>query len=315
MPPTKRVLVVSLGVGVVFVAVNVLGAKGGEPRASRTTASPAAPKRSVLIVAAGDIACDPSGPRGADRSCRDSSTADLIERINPDHVLTLGDNQYGTAELSSFLAAFASTWGRFKSIIRPSVGNHDYAAPEAAGYFEYFGERAGRRGGGYYSFDLGGWHLIALNSNCGIVGCLEDSAQARWLLSDVKAHPARCTLAFWHHPLFTSGKHGGDYALTYLWDTLDQAGAEVVLSGHDHLYERFRPSDATGRPSTHGIRQFVVGTGGHSLSAFVSPLAGSEVRYNADFGVLILTLSPGSYAWEFRTVSGEPVDSGTSPCV
>ena len=202
------------------------------------------------------------------------------------------------------------TWGRHRIRTRPVPGNHEYESPQAAPYFDYFGFNAGPHGLGYYSFNLGAWHLVALNSN---VAVSAGSAQAAWLRADLAANRARCTLAYWHHPRFSSGRHGNEARMRDFWQILYEAGADIVLSAHDHTYERFAPQDPEGFPDNeHGIRQFVAGTGGARPSAFVNIGPNSEARL-ATLGVLKLTLSGSGYDWEFISVSG-PGDSGSGSC-
>ena len=206
-----------------------------------------------------------------------------------------------------------------KPITHPAPGNHEYGTSGAAGYFSYFGAAAGPAGLGYYSYDIGTWHLISLNSNCGSVGgCNPGSPQETWLKADLAAHAGRCTLAYWHHPHFTSGPHGNDDGggTGAFWDDLYASGADVVLNGHDHDYERFGLQTPTGAPDpAHGIREFVVGTGGRSHYSFKSPQPNSEVRNQDTFGVLVLTLHPASYDWRFVPVAGKTfTDAGTTGC-
>src|SRR5581483_6223433 len=212
---------------------------------------------------------------------------------------------------------YAPTWGRFKARTRPAVGNHEYVTPGAAGYFAYFGAAAGDPATGYYSYDLGAWHVIVLNGNCGEVGgCGAGSAQQQWLAADLAAHPVVCTLAYWHQPRFSSGPHASDGAYRPFWQTLYDAGADVVLNGHDHIYERFLPQTPGGLLDTaRGLRQFTVGTGGASQYGIAFPLATSEVRNGQVYGVLKLTLHPRGYDWEFVPVAGESfTDSGSDHC-
>lgn len=229
-------------------------------------------------------------------------------------VLTLGDNTYPVGKLAEFTDCYGPTWGRFKAITYPAPGNHEYAGGRASGYFSYFGERVGK---GYYSFELGDWHLVSLNSN--LDGAAQQ-AQLDWLKADLAAHPAHCTLAYWHHPVFSSGFHGGSPRMREAWRLLQAAGAALVLSGHDHDYERFAPQDVEGRPGPTGLRQFVVGTGGAQLTPFLFAKANSERRENSRSGVLRLTLSKGAYAWEFLEASydgyGLPPapDKGSGQC-
>jgi len=225
-----------------------------------------------VVVAAGDIACDPTGAGyrngvGSPKNCDQRATSDLALAQHPQAVLLLGDNQYENATLAKYQASFDPTWGRMKAIIHPAAGNHEYLTPDATDYFDYFGAAAGQRPGGYYSWDLGGWHFVVINSNCtkAIGGCSRSSPQYQWLVADLAAHKSRCTLAYWHHPRFSSGVHGDETATDRFWRALYDAGADVVLVGHDHDYERFSPQtpDASADPA-RGIAEFVVGTGGKS---------------------------------------------------
>ena len=202
-------------------------------------------------------------------------------------------------------------------LLRPAVGNHEYGTPGAEAYYTYFGARAGPAGKGYYSFDLGSWHLISLNSNCGEVSCAKGSEQDRWLRADLAAHPSRCTLAYWHHPRWSSGTtHGDTESVAPFIDALYEAGADLVLVGHEHNYERFAPQDPRERPDPdRGIREFVVGTGGKSLYPFGSPDPNSEVRNSDTFGILSLTLHPTGYDWEFvPEAGGQFHDRGAGQC-
>jgi hypothetical protein len=260
-----------------------------------------------VLIAAGDIgACDSRG---------DEATAALVA-ARQGTVATLGDNAYENGTPSEFARCYGPSWGRFKDRTRPAVGNHEYNTPGAAGYFSYFGAAAGTPGQGWYSYDLGDWHVIVLNSNCNHVGCGATSPQVRWLRADLAEHPARCTLAYWHHPRFSSGLHGSIDEVADLYEALYEGGADVVLAGHDHDYERFVPLDPDGRPDPRrGIRSFVVGTGGRSFYPFPLQRLGSEVRIGDSFGVLVLTLERSSYRWEFVPVPGRDAhDAGTGTC-
>ena len=277
-------------------------------------------QNAVTVVAVGDISCDPAsaaynGGKGKATACHMVATANLTESLHPDAVLVLGDNQYENGTLQAYEQAYEPTWGRFKNITYPVPGNHEYNSG-GAGYYAYFGVRAGDPDKGYYSFDLGAWHLVALNSNCkAIGGCEKDSPQERWLKADLAAHPAKCTLAFWHHPRFSSGIHNDDFALNDLWNDLNEAGAELVLSGHDHDYERFGPQDGNAQADAAGVRQFVVGTGGKSLYPTLVPRQNSEVRHAGTYGVLELQLEPTGYTWQFAPEAGSDFsDSGTAEC-
>jgi acid phosphatase type 7 len=233
-------------------------------------------------------------------------------------VLTLGDTAYDDGSPDQFARCYMPSWGRFRNRTYPAPGNHDYQTADARGYYDFFGPRAGQPGKGWYSLNLGRWHLIALNSNCDAVGgCQPGSEQERWLRADLAAHPARCTLAFWHHPRFSSGTtHGSDPAVSGLWMALYQAGADIVLVGHEHNYERFAPLDPLGGlDPARGVREFVVGTGGKSHYPFGSPLPGSEARDNDSFGLLQLQLRPTGYTWRFLPAQGGSIqDSGTGSC-
>lgn len=263
---------------------------------------PAPPSSGVpqVFVGAGDIAmCDANS----------EATARLLDGIGGT-VFTLGDNAYFQGTRQQFRDCYEPTWGRHKARTRPVPGNHDYETPGAAPYFEYFGANAGLAGLGYYSFEIGGWHAVALNSNIPMGGA---SSQAAWLREDLAASRSRCVIAFWHHPLFTSGPSGEAPATREFWRQLYAAGAEIVLNGHDHLFERFAPQDPDGRSDpARGIREFIVGTGGAFFYQPVTVRPNSEARISA-FGVLKLTLAPDAYEWEFVPVSG-PSDRGSGQC-
>ena len=263
-----------------------------------------------VIVAAGDIAdCAKEG---------DEATARLVSSIE-DTVLTLGDNAYPDGTAQDFEECYDPTWGQFKERTRPSPGNHEYHTEEASGYFDYFGKAARDPDKGYYSYDLGGWHFVALNSNCGEeLRCGPGSPQGRWLEKDLAASDEEaCTLAYFHHPLFTSGSYRpGIERVERLWEILYAGGVDVVLNGHDHNYQRFAPQDPQGRADPEdGIREFVVGTGGRSNYQISQPIANTEVYNDDTFGVLELTLHPKSYDWKFVPVAGDTfTDSGVARC-
>jgi hypothetical protein len=279
-------------------------------------------KGDPVISAAGDIACAPVDPNyngglGTSTKCGQRRTSDLVVSEQPAKVLTLGDNQYEVGRLSRFLESYDPTWGRVKSITRPVAGNHEYKTAGAAGHFDYYGAAAGPRDKGYYSFDVGTWHLVALNSNCAEVGgCGAGSPQESWLRSDLAAHPNDCTLAYWHHPRFSSGPHGNGAFMQAIWKALYDANADVVLTGHDHDYERFAPKAANGSADpVRGIREFVVGSGGKSHYSTGTPEPNSQVRNSNTFGVLELSLHPGSYSWKFEPEPGKTfTDSGAGGC-
>jgi hypothetical protein len=266
-------------------------------------------------AAAGDIACPPDERAAPDR-CQQRATADLIVAADPRAVLPLGDLQYEDGSLADYRASYDRTWGRLRPISHPVPGNHEYGTAGAEGYFHYFGAAAGDPDRGYDSFDVGSWHLVALNSNCGEVGgCGAGSPQERWLRHDLAADDARCTLAYWHHPRFSSGtEHGDTPSVAPLWQALEEDGADVVLSGHEHSYERFSPQDSTGAIDPRGIREFVVGTGGRSHYPMGTPDRWSERRVTDTFGVLFLTLRRDGYDWRFTDTAGKDIDAGQFPC-
>ena len=268
---------------------------------------------SVTLVGAGDIA-----------SCsqnNDSATARLLGNI-PGTVFTLGDNVYPYGTTEKFRKCYDPTWGRYKKRTKPTAGNHEYYNekfnPTAAGpYFDYFDRRAGARGKGYYSYDRGTWHIVALNSNCEKVGgCGRRSPQGRWLRNDLADHRSRCTLAYFHHPLYASGTGSNAPEVRPFWKILYNRGAEVILAGHAHRYERYAKLTPGGARSANGIRQFIVGTGGEPGGDFDGPYhPDMQVMKRNTPGVLKLTLRADSYAWRFVPIAGERfTDSGTDPC-
>jgi hypothetical protein len=272
------------------------------------------PERTFVLVGAGDIASckDPQGAR---------ATAKLIEQI-PGTVFAAGDLAYEKGSAADFKNCYDPAWGRFKDRTKPALGNHEYADPEASGYFQYWGAQAGPAGKGYYSYDLGDWHVVVLNTNCDakdLGGCAAGSPQETWLKEDLAKHRQACILAYGHHALFSSGffkKHAVHPELKQLWDDLYAAHADLVLAGHEHSYERFAPQDPEGKADpANGIREIVAGTGGrsHDLLGFATP--NSEVREWETFGVLKLTLSPGKYGWEFIPEEGKTFhDAGSGVC-
>lgn len=264
-------------------------------------AQPASP----VLVGAGDIArC------GSDKA---EATAKLLDKIEG-NVFTVGDNAYANGTASEFSKCYDSTWGRHLKRTRPVAGNHDYGSPGAGPYFEYFRDNAGPAGRGYYSYNLGAWHIIALNSNqaAGSWG----AAQESWLIKDLIAKPAVCTLAYWHHPRFSSGKNHGDHPhMANLFKILYDHGADVLIAAHDHIYERFASQNPGGKADPLGIRQFIAGTGGANLYKIETIKPNSEVRNNTAHGVLKFTLHPTSYDWEFIAIPGQKFrDSGTAQC-
>lgn len=314
---------------------------GSQESGPSTPASAATPSddSAVSIAAAGDIACNPAdvnynGGAGQNGFCQQGATAALIAQGSYDRVLALGDEQYDCGSLDAFNASYDASWGRFVGKTLPVPGNHE-AKPTSdvgetgcsksqTGYFTYFanhgvGIAAGVNGNGYYSLDLGSWHLIAINSNCkSIGGCGTGSPQETWLRSDLAAHPSQCTLAFWHEAAWsTTGNTHGVTAMRPIWADLANAGAELVLAGHFHHYERFADLNAAGQPVANGagLREIVQGTGGENQGPFGSgrPIAGSEVR-TSGYGALALTLASGGYSWQYLQVGGAIADSGNDTC-
>lgn len=274
-----------------------------------STQSSQGKEQTAILVGAGDIA-DCKTLAGAE------ATAKLLDQISGT-VMAVGDLAYPDGSKENF-QCYDKTWGRAKSRTRPSPGNHEFHAAGATPYFDYFGAAAGDPKTGYYSYDLGSWHIIVLNSECKDVGgCDAGSPQERWLRADLAGHPVTCTLAYWHKPLFSSGSaHGNDLAIKPLWDALYGANADVVINGHDHDYERFAPQTPDGAPdSVRGIREFVVGTGGKNHRPFGAPKPNSEVRDATAFGVLKLTLKANAYDWQFIPEEGKSfTDSGSGVC-
>ena len=286
--------------------------------------TPSASASDPTIMAAGDIACDslrsaesaPEDGAKAASDCQMNLTANLLVREHPAAVLPLGDDQYTNGALQEFERSYDTTWGRVKAITHPVPGNHEYLTRGARGYYDYFGEAAGSRSRGYYSFDLGRWHLVALNSNCAYIGgCGPGSPEVQWLRADLAQHHNVCTLAYWHHPRFSSGEHGNDLRMKPLWDVLYRYHADVVLNGHDHDYERFALQNPSGLNDPRGLREFVVGTGGASHYSLRRYADNSEVFNAQTYGVLKLTLHADSYDWQFLPVAGGTfADSGTDSC-
>ncbi|MBI3229808.1 MAG: metallophosphoesterase [Burkholderiales bacterium] len=268
----------------------------------------------VTVYAAGDIA-----------DCRDTSAANsdalrtakllqpLLQQDPQARVLTLGDNTYPVGAPSEFRDCYQPTWGQFKSRTHPSPGNHDYYTAQGAGYYDYFGELAGPQKRGYYRVQIGSWQVFSLNSN---LKGVEQKDQIAWLKQELAANPARCTLAYWHHPVFSSGGHGNSSRMQAVWDTLAAANADLVLVGHDHDYERFAPQDPEGKlDPARGIAQFVVGTGGSGLSPFGMRRANSEKGQNEVHGVLKLVLKDDGYDWQFLAVDATRFqDKGSAAC-
>jgi hypothetical protein len=323
-----------LGTGSRFILAAIVALAGGVAMAAFSGSPAAVAGGDPVVAAAGDYGCDPLSPSyhdlngtGDGGACQQKATSNLLVRGNFSAVLALGDQHY-CGSLAEYQQAYDPTWGRVKSITHPIPGNHEYltsggSTPTigcdssnagAAGYFNYFGSAAGTQGQGWYSFDIGTWHLIALNSNCSDVGgCIPTSPQGLWLAADLAAHANQCILAYWHIPLFSSGGRAAQNGY-WLWQQLYAAHADVVLNGHDHIYERFDPQDASGVADPNGIREFIVGTGGANHTSIATVAANSVVRDTTTFGVLALTLHAGSYDWTFEPAVGTFSDSGSASC-
>jgi hypothetical protein len=281
-----------------------------------TTAPPLPqPLRAAPILgAAGDIACRPDqapNPLG----CQQQATADVLAAGQPDAVAMLGDFQYDRGAPAE-IPAYDASWGRLRDRTRPTIGNHEYLTGSGAPYFDYFGVAAGDRARPWYSYDLGTWHVVALDANCGLVPCLRGGEQETWLRNDLAAHPNRCTLAYWHQPRFSSAQVTAEnVSVQPLWEDLQAAGAEIVLTGHVHNYERFAPQSPTGQADPRGIREFVVGTGGRDLNPLRRLRANSEAHTTDTFGVLFVTLRDGAYDWRFVAAAGSDfADAGIGRC-
>lgn len=298
-------LVSGVGAGTAIITASAGGVNG-----TSTVTVTSVPSTDVVLVGAGDIAsCSSSG---------DEATANVLDGI-PGTVFTLGDNAYDNGTAAEYTNCYAPSWGRHKSRTKPSPGNHEYNTANATGYYGYFGAAAGDPTTGYYSFDLGDWHIVVLNSNlsCAVISCAAGSPQEQWLRADLAANTKACTLAYWHHPRFNSGaSHGNDIDVAPFWDALYQYNADVILNGHEHVYERFAPQTPSAvADAARGIRQFTVGTGGRSHYTFGTIQPNSEVREGNTYGVLKLTLHSTGYDWQFVPVAGASfTDSGSGTC-
>jgi hypothetical protein len=292
------------GVSVGIATITVHG--GGSAGSSTLIISYPVPPGSEVLFAAGDIA-----------TCTndfDEATARILDANPSGIVAPLGDNAYQNGSSSDYANCYQPTWGRHLARTKPAVGNHEYQTPDAAGYYAYFGAKAGDPAKGYYSYDLGSWHVVVLNSN---IAHDAGSEQLEWLRSDLHANSGKaCTLAYWHHPRFSSGEHGSDSRESAIWDSLYEYDADVILNGHEHNYERFAPQTPAGlADNERGIRAFVVGTGGTDLRALGTTKANSQVFSAASHGVLKLILSPSGYAWQFLPSAGQSfTDSGSANC-
>jgi fibronectin type 3 domain-containing protein len=312
-----------------LAAVAASGLAVSAPGASRISAASAATTGDPVIVAGGDIACPPGSTTDLTH-CGQGKTGALLASSNPAAVIPLGDEQYDSGTSAEFAGSYDTTgWGSDKAISRPAAGNHEYRTTGATGYYGYFGANAGDPSKGYYSWDIAGpdnaftWHMIALNSECAVLGggsisagCGAGSSQEQWLKADLAAHPNVCTIAYWHRPRFSSSTTTPS-STTYnaFWNDLYAAGADVVLNGHAHDYERFAPQTSSGAADPKGLTEFVVGTGGDGFQTMGAGLPNSVVRDASNFGVLKLTLHQSSFDWQFMPASGYSfTDSGTAPC-
>jgi len=286
----------ALAAGILLVA---LFRPGAPPSLGQPATLPSPPANAEVLLAVGDI--------GSCSGEADEAVATLASRL-PGRIAVLGDIAYPNGTTQNFESCFEPAWGPMRPRMHPTPGNHEYDTQGASPYFSWFGDSAGEPGHGWYSFDLGAWHVVSLNSNCPVVGgCGEGSPQLQWLEADLAAHPSDCLLAFWHHPRFSSGRHGTGLQTDALWIALVRAGMDIALAGHDHSYERI----AAGGP-----REFVVGTGGRSLYRFEKePLASTEARHDGSYGLLWLALGEGSYQWQFVPLGMTLFsDSGTGDC-
>jgi acid phosphatase type 7 len=297
-PKARRALALWIPCVIAVVAYACLEHPEASMQPSEFVADAAAP---AILLAVGDIA-------GCKAWYNDEKTAELAASL-PGTVAVLGDVVYENGTRFEFRRCYDPSWGRVLSRTRPAPGNHEYRQIGAGPYYEYFGSRAGPAGKGYYTYKLGSWRIYALNSERLI------PEQTAWLKAHLAANPSKCILAYWHKPRYTSGDHPGELGVRPLWDELYKAGAEVVLSGHNHNYERFAPQDADGNFQPRGTRQFVVGTGGAQLEGFVNIQPNSKLRYVEGWGVLRLTLGSGKYGWNFLPIPGSPpADTGWANC-
>lgn len=306
---TTIVAVILVAAGLVAAMAVLVSASlsGDGPRREAVPTTPSAvspaPADAITVAAAGDI-CPP-----APESC--ARTADLVERLSVDAVLTLGDNQYDDGSLEEYLASYDTTWGRFKAITYPVAGNHEWHTDGAQGFLEYF-----ERSTTWYSFDLGAWRLYALDGSCEVNGgCGPGDPQHEWLARELADRSDRCILGYWHQPRFSSGTaHGSDELVEPLWELLEDAGGDLVLNGHEHHYERFAPQDAQGRPATDGMVEIVAGTGGTPRAyPFGEPIANSEVRFSG-FGIVELSLFDDGWVARFVRPSGDVDDQLAGSC-
>jgi hypothetical protein len=305
--------VIRIAAIIAFVGI-LTGCQADKASQAPTEHIPTIPGKGVTVFAAGDIAdCRKHPPEQSGAAKTAALIANGLSDDEDGAVLMLGDSTYPVGLPSEYTNCYEHTWGKFKARTYPSPGNHEYYSPKAFGYYTYFGEAAGPAQRGYYSFRLGKWHIISLNS---YLNPPEHQAQIQWLKAELAQNKARCTLAFWHHPMYSSGDHGNNAKMDEAWKLLNAAGAELVLASHDHHYERFAPQNANHElDHQRGIRQFVVGTGGAERSsiAFIKP--NSEIADNSTYGVLKLVLKDTGYEWEFLPTENQGfTDRGAGLC-
>lgn len=311
MPSPRRLLTVALA-----ALALTLTACGSAPRSSddgrsRDEVYPVASAPIARVVAVGDIACAP-GEAVTATTCRQADTAALTQRINPDLVLTLGDHQYQQGSPGEFASSYDHSWGALLPKTRPVPGNHEYYTAGAKGYFSYFKDRQPGPPG-YYRVTANGWNIYLLNSNCDRVSC---AAEASWLNGQMAAHPSRCSIIAMHHPRYSSGReHGSSRVVKGLWAVAYNRHNDVVLSGHDHDYERFKPMDGSGHVKPRrGMTEYVAGTGGKNLYHLGTRKRGSVYFQARTHGVLVLDLKVGSWSWSYRDLAGRVLDSGSRYC-
>lgn len=286
--------------GVQAAAWDAADNRSDRPWVPFTVAAPP-PDLTATLLAAGDV---------ANCNGQEAATGALLQQL-AGTVAVLGDLAYPDGSVETFRDCYDPTWGPVKDRTRPAIGNHDVHTDDGGPYYDYFGAAAGPRGLGYYSYDVGAWHVVVLNTNCDLVGgCGVNSPQMAWLRDDL-ADAGPNIVAYWHHPRFSTGSHGDTPWISALWRELDEAGADLVLSGHDHSYQRFEPMDADGNPTADGMRQFVVGTGGTTLTGFLNERPGVESRQHTVHGILELTLEQCGYAWQFHGIDGQTHDTGS----
>jgi hypothetical protein len=275
----------------------------------------AKPSDRPIVAAVGDIACETT-QAVTQTSCQQAAVGNAITKLKPDSVWLLGDIQYLNGDLDQFKGSFGKAFAPLRNRWRPVVGNHEYATPDASGYYKFFGKAAGPSQRGFYSFNLGEWHVVSLNANCDLIDCTSDSLQAKWLRNDLKKNPSRCTAALWHQPLFSSGKeHGNDPLVRPLWRILQNHHADLVLNGHDHDFETFARQDSYGKADPNGMIEIVAGLGGRSFYDFGKIQPNSKVRISDSFGFLKLRLNARSFDWSFVNKDSKVLARSSARCV